>query len=430
VSRLPVPKRLLDSIPAAELISLVKEAGAHGTIALAADCVILKRVDRMGLMISEHEFSVTRSRHVQPDVLARWLRKSGGRLLWQRQKRVESFRNADALEAVAVPEAPERAWSLRAVFPMGTVSVGVSPFRGTAVRVLRRRLAYRNFNIEGKPTARNRGVFTVSVEVFGEHGWVRSAAKSLSGLLAPYRLPDPPKRSGPKRRIFMLSQGRRGLGLKLAAQLEGALERDNYAPDVVQQFDQLVKDITSPTPDGRLAILRGPPGTGKTFMVRGLIEASKGIRFVLVPAQYIPEVMSPSFSALLMRQRIPTCLVIEDADMLLLDRKADNMSAVSVLLNMADGIFGMIADIRLVCTTNAPRLDIDPGLRRSGRLCANIEVGLLGPEQATRVLRRLTLRPDEPAVTQSMSLADLYAMAAGRAISSVPAQFGFSRRPD
>lgn len=170
--------------------------------------------------------------------------------------------------------------------------------------------------------------------------------------------------------------------------------RGNYAPDVVTQYDHIVSDFKSPTPCGRLVILEGPPGTGKTFFIRALTEEVNNAIFVLVQPKSVESLMDPGNIPALIRAREDSeagaiILVLEDADSVLVPRAADNMASISSLLNLGDGIFGNLLDIRILATTNATKQDIDPAVLRDGRLCRRIEVGAMSAEQANEIYKSL-----------------------------------------
>jgi ATP-dependent 26S proteasome regulatory subunit len=174
--------------------------------------------------------------------------------------------------------------------------------------------------------------------------------------------------------------------------------------------------MNSNTPAGRMAVLNGEPGTGKTYLVRAMLMDVPNATFLLIPPTMIPELSGPNLISLLLENRHsfssngPTILVLEDADYCLAPRKSDNMSAISSILNMGDGIFGSLFDIRILATTNAETQEIDPAILRAGRLSARINVDKLDSWEATNVLKRLI--PDtNVSVHKKMTIAEVYKMA-------------------
>ena len=148
------------------------------------------------------------------------------------------------------------------------------------------------------------------------------------------------------------------------------------------------------TSDGRLTILEGPPGCGKTFLIRSLIHEVPNSRFVFVPPSLVASLGDPSMTSVLLElsnqndeDAGPTVLICEDADAILTKRGGDNMHSTSAVLNFTDGITGDVVDIRIVATTNASRTDIEEALLRPGRLAHYLQVGPLSKEYATKRLQ-------------------------------------------
>ena len=67
-----------------------------------------------------------------------------------------------------------------------------------------------------------------------------------------------------KATVHMLGKGRHGLELFNIGVAGCKIEEDNYQKEVFEGYSKLVEDLNSETPAGRLGILTGPPGTGKT----------------------------------------------------------------------------------------------------------------------------------------------------------------------
>lgn len=193
------------------------------------------------------------------------------------------------------------------------------------------------------------------------------------------------------------------------------LERDNYNPEVLADYDAVVSELRSLAPHGRLAILDGEPGTGKTFMLRGLLADVPDAMFVVVPVNVLPELANPSMISALLQNRsrrdqsIPTIFLVEDADDCLASRDSGNASAVSALLNLGDGILGASLDIRLVCTTNLRDDDLDEAVKRPGRLSRKMHVDALKPDVAAKLIKKL-VGQDVP-VRKPMTLAEVYVLA-------------------
>jgi ATP-dependent 26S proteasome regulatory subunit len=105
-------------------------------------------------------------------------------------------------------------------------------------------------------------------------------------------------------------------------------------------------------------------------------------------------------------------MIIEDGDACLVPRKSDNMSTISSLLNLSDGIMGSIIDIKMIISTNADIKEMDQAIMRPGRLCRNICVGPLPYEQANKIFIRLMNKDDSKLEYRKYyTLAEIYAKA-------------------
>lgn len=212
------------------------------------------------------------------------------------------------------------------------------------------------------------------------------------------------------------------------------LNRDNYEDTTLEKYDYMMSVLKSDKPAGRLFILEGPPGTGKTYMVRGLINEMEGSRILFIPAQYIGIIAGPELLKIILglSQRVKSTydfdfdeeiqrsshkntgnskliLVVEDGEHCLIPRGEDgNQLTISSLLNMTDGIIGDMLDLRVLVTTNAEGKDMDEALLRPGRLAAHLEIGKLSADRANERYKALGGKEKAP-FKKETSLAEVYA---------------------
>jgi len=225
-----------------------------------------------------------------------------------------------------------------------------------------------------------------------------------------------------KNTIYALSQMEMGLQLLPIGNIKSPLIEENYEDGIIDDYLHIVKNFNKPSPQGRLVIMHGEAGTGKTHLVKALINDLTNCTAVVLPAKLVPEIDGPSLIPLFVRHKMgkkkPIVMVIEDADACLAPRGTDNISAISTLLNNTDGILGTILDLRIVATTNQPRLEFDRALMRPGRLCRNVGVGLLDAEKCNKIYRRLSEKNENKYESGQgpFSLAEVYADACGSEI--------------
>lgn len=233
-----------------------------------------------------------------------------------------------------------------------------------------------------------------------DHDFGEGLARAFAPLL---------KKRGKRQEVYVLTKGDDGFDMSSLGAHGMDLERDNYTPEVLESYDHVLSDLQEKSPCGRVVIIEGPPGTGKTHLIRGMIQEGKDTTFVLLPPTMIEGISGPSVIQALVGWRRssagPIVFVLEDADAVLASRKFDNINAVNEILNLGDGILGAALDIRIVATTNTGRAELDSAITRDGRLCRHIEVGELDVASAQKVADRLELGETISAPT---TLAELY----------------------
>lgn len=217
--------------------------------------------------------------------------------------------------------------------------------------------------------------------------------------------------------MHMLSRSRGEYGLIPIGSEANTFIPGNYMPEVASAFDFLQKSLLADEPTGRLALLDGPPGTGKTRFVRALMGSlcNRGV-VIVVPEHLTAELADPDLIPVfrnVSQNGEPIILVLEDADDCLKSREETedrgSTKALASLLNLSDGIVGALLDLRVIATTNIRITRMDPAITRPGRLLTRVQFGALSVEKAGEVLSRLTEGKGNPP-TEEMTLAEVYAL--------------------
>lgn len=141
-------------------------------------------------------------------------------------------------------------------------------------------------------------------------------------------------------------------------------------------------------------VLLGPPGTGKTRLVRyllGMMSRRKGESAEVV---YTSDKQALDSGAFLMSfvSGDKDALVVEDADHLLQARSRGNED-MHRFLAIADGVIRE-QDRKIIFTTNLPNIgDIDEALLRPGRCFGVVRTRALSVEETERLIKRLCTEP-------------------------------------
>lgn len=221
-----------------------------------------------------------------------------------------------------------------------------------------------------------------------------------------YRAPDIEENN-----LYLVAQDQTGFHLnKYQIKPPKDFDITKHYNDDFQKADELIRNFIQDKERSGLVILHGEKGTGKTTYIRNIINKFPESKFVFVPSNMIRLLGEPAFGNFLMSLK-NDIIILEDCEDVIRTRKSimTSSSAVSLLLNMGDGLLSDDLGIKFICTFNENIQNIDDALLRKGRLACKYEFTELCTEKSNALLAEIYADRDPvPTTNKPMSLADIY----------------------
>jgi hypothetical protein len=145
---------------------------------------------------------------------------------------------------------------------------------------------------------------------------------------------------------------------------------------------------------GRIGVLHGPPGTGKTSAIRSLLHDWQSWcegHYITDPEAFFgePHYMMEVCLSNGEDENRWRMIIVEDAEeFFAADSKERVGQGLARLLNMGDGIIGQGLKVFFLMTTNVPLATMHEAIMRPGRCYAHIHIPALTAAEATKWLGR------------------------------------------
>lgn len=202
-------------------------------------------------------------------------------------------------------------------------------------------------------------------------------------------------------KFYMIAENRQGLYTQRTTFKSIPIKDDRFDLFYGENFpnDILRKFVTDETDN--LMLLHGDPGTGKSNLIKHLITSSTK-KVIYIPPSMLSVISSPGFITFMMDNK-NSILLIEDAEEVL---SIQRNSATNNLLGLTDGFLKDALQLKVIATFNCKLDDIDPALKRKGRLYYEYKFDKLTVDEGRKLAKFMGL--NDVVVDEPMTIAEIF----------------------
>lgn len=179
-------------------------------------------------------------------------------------------------------------------------------------------------------------------------------------------------------------------------------EFDNWDTDIIKNYNDDIpfKEMNDIVRNDKAALmlLYGKPGTGKTSIIKSLINENPEQNFLFIDTSICDSISDGRFLDFMEENR-GAVIVFEDCERLLANRNDGDNYALSTILNLTDGLIAESMKLKFICTFNCDISKIDDAVLRKGRLTLKYEFKELTLEKTKNIY---------PKAEKPMTLGDAY----------------------